>query len=299
MPRLSLRLRAIALPLAAATLAACRDSANTAASAQAPPLCEPPRQVAILPSDIVEASGVVFSPTHPDLLWVHNDSDRYLYALDRTGALKARVALPGLQPQDWEDIAAGPCAGGSGSCLYLADIGDNGNRRTGVSVLRIPEPALTDTVAAPPERFAFQYADGPRDAEAMFLLRGRIHIVSKGRNGPIRLYRAPAVLGPQAMPLEPVRNFTDGLVQIPDQVTGADATPAGDWVAIRTYTFLDLYRVTGDTLETAPSAHTPLAAAAEPQGEGVAINGAGEVVLVSERALGLPAPLSYLRCRLR
>lgn len=285
--------------LLAFTLVACGESRNAAATAETPPMCDPPRQVAVLPSDLVEASGVVFSPSNPDILWVHNDSDRYLYALDRSGTLKARVAVAGPRPQDWEDIATGPCAGGSGSCLYLADIGDNEHHRTSISVLRVPEPALTDTVTAPPERFVFQYVDGPRDAEALFLLHGRLYIVSKGRNGPIALYRAPAVLGPEAMLLEKVRNFTDGLVQIPDQVTGADATPAGDWVAIRTYTYLDLYRVRGDTLATAATARTMLAPAAEPQGEGVALNAAGDVFLVSEKALGLPAPLSYLRCRLR
>jgi hypothetical protein len=295
----ALRFENWAVAALAALLAACGEPRTAAARAQTPPPCDPARQVATLPDDIVEASGVVFSPTHQGILWVHNDSDRFLFALDRTGTLRARIPLPEPEPRDLEDIAAGPCGGGRGSCLYLADVGDNDHRRTSVAVLRIPEPALTDSAMAAPERFVFQYEDGARDAEALFLLGGRIHIVSKGRNGPIALYRAPATLRPEAMLLERVRTLTDGLVQIPNQVTGADATPAGDWVVIRTYTYLDLYRVHGDTIATSASARAPLASAAEPQGEGVGINAAGEIFLVSERALGLPAPLSYLRCQLR
>jgi hypothetical protein len=277
--------------------AGCTEPRGAAVNAQTPSPCEAPRQLATLPDDIVEASGVVFSATNPAVIWVHNDSDRHLYALDRNGALQARVRLPEPEPRDWEDIATGPCPGG-GSCLYLADIGDNLHVRSSVSVLRVPEPALDAGKTAEPERFTFRYPDGARDAEALFLLGGRIHIVSKGRAAPIALYRAPPRLGTEPMDLERVRALTPGGVQLPDQVTGAGATPDGRWVVLRTYSYLDLYRVAGDTLPASATTRVNLTPLREPQGEGVAINAAGEILLVSERALGRPGSLSYLQCRL-
>jgi hypothetical protein len=282
--------------LAALLLAAAGCTERGGANAQTTSACEAPRRVADLPAGIDEASGVVFSPADPDVLWVHNDSDDRLYALDRQGRLLASVELPGDRPRDWEDIATGPCAAG-GTCLYLADIGDNEHVRAAVTVLRVPEPALTAASTSTPERFEFQYPGGPRDAEAIFLLGGRLHIVSKGRNGPIALYRAPARLTAGPTLLEHVRTFTDGLVQIPDQVTGAAA--AGAWVALRTYRYLDVYRVHGDTLAAEASFRVSLAGLDEPQGEGVALNGAGEIFLVSENERSGAAPLSYLRCELR
>jgi len=284
---------AAALAMAGAA-AGCAD--HDGATAQTTAQCEPPRRVATLPAQINEASGAVFSPGNPDVLWVHNDSDRHLYALDRQGRLLARVALPGERPRDWEDIAAGPCADG-GACLYLADIGDNQHERELVTVLRVPEPGLEDQTVTAVEHFRFRYPDGPRDAEALFLLGGRVHIVSKGRNGPIAVYRAPAQLNAETMTLEHVRTLTDGLVQIPDQVTGA--AQAGNWVALRTYRYLDLYEVHDDTLATYASFRVSLAELREPQGEGVALSSAGEIFLVSEKQHLGTAPLSYLRCTLR
>lgn len=298
MPDLSIVSSRLAVLATALCLAACTEARGGSAGAPAASPCEAPSRLANLPADLVEASGIVFSSSHDSVVWVHNDSDHHLYALDRSGALQARIPLVGDRPRDWEDIAAGLCPDG-GSCLYLADTGDNDAVRPSVTVLRVPEPGLGDARTAEPERFEFRYPGGPRDAEALFLLGGRIHIVSKGRGSPISLYRAPAALQPGTMMLEHVRSFTGMVAQLPDQVTGAGASPDGRWVVLRTYSYLDLYAVQGDSLPAAASARVSLTSLREPQGEGVAINGHGEILLVSEQARGRPAPLSYLRCQLR
>lgn len=297
------RLLALALLFAAAACAADAGSQQGAGSRQDAAVadslpCEQPRRIAALPAEITEASGVVISRAHPGILWVHGDSDPHLYAVDLEGRLRARVQLARPWPDDWEDIALAPC--GSRDCLYVADIGDNSHDRASIEVIRIPEPALSDTVAPAGERFRFRYPEGPRDAEALFVLpSGTLYIVSKGRKGPIALYRAPTLAENTIVTLERVRSFTSGLVQIPDQVTGADAAIDGKWVALRTYSYLDLYPVSADSLATSATLRVPLGTLQEPQGEGVALGADGVAYFVSERASGPPAPLSRVACRLR
>jgi hypothetical protein len=94
------------------------------------------------------------------------------------------------------------------------------------------------------ERFPIRYPDGPQDAEALFVLPDTtVYIISKGRNGPITVYRYPPPLrAGERVLLEPVQQLSPGLVQLPDLVTGAAATPDGRTIAVRTYTHLQLYR---------------------------------------------------------
>ncbi|MEX0891512.1 MAG: hypothetical protein WEB88_05020 [Gemmatimonadota bacterium] len=278
------------------------------AAACAPPgqasTCGVPERIAQLPSELDEASGITAGRARPDVLWVHNDSEgrASLYALDAAGALVQTVRVPDVPDSpDWEDIEAGPCGPEGGHCLWIADIGDNRHDRADRALLRIPEPAPGDTVSQPPERFPIAYPDAPADAEAFFLLPGpEAWLITKGRTGPVAVYRYPTPLrADQPVTLEKVQELTEGLVQIPDMVTGAAATADGGTVAVRTYSTLRLYHLVdgrmasvGDALDL-----TPLD---EFQGEGVTLLPDGTVYLVSERGLerNEAPPLSRATCRL-
>src|SRR5881409_2635287 len=85
---------------------------------------------------LIESSGVAVSHAHPGVLWSHNDSGDgpYLYATDTTGADRGRVLVSGAENEDWEAMALGPCPMRPGTCVYLADTGDNLERRTVVTV---------------------------------------------------------------------------------------------------------------------------------------------------------------------
>lgn len=265
------------------------------------PTCETPERAADLPAEVRESSGIAASRTHTGVLWTHNDSggDAVLFALDTSGALLGSVAVTGADFTDWEDIEAGSCDGGE--CLYIGDIGNNRGARGEGVIYRISEPAPDAPASAPAERFPIRYPEGNWDAEALFVLPGpELYVISKGVDQPVTLFRYPPPLRPdEPVRLEPVQRLTEAPVSLPDQVTGASADPDGRWVAVRTYTALQLYRHDGGAFEaTLDSAGVDLSTLVEPQGEGVGIAADGVIYLSSERGLHDAAPIGRLRCSL-
>ncbi|MGH7481803.1 MAG: hypothetical protein ACRELV_06570 [Longimicrobiales bacterium] len=285
------RLRA-GLVLACVGLGACAPST---------PECAVPERVGALPEALREASGLAASRRHEGVLWTHDDSggEPEIFAIDTAGRLLSTVRVTDATFTDWEDIEVGPCD--VGDCIYIGDIGNNRRDRDSATIFVIPEPAPTETVSAPARRLRLRYPGGPAaDAEALFVLPGpAVYVISKGIEQPVTVFRYPGEPRPGvAVELEAVQTLTPEPVALPDQVTGAGASPDGDLVAVRTYTALQLYRPTDGRLSAAllDSAGIDLTPAAEPQGEGVALGDGGNVWLVSERGLDTIAPLSRLRC---
>lgn len=201
--------------------------------------------------------------------------------------------MTGASVDDWEDVAVGPCA--QGSCLFLADIGDNNRGRRQITIYRVPEPRPDDKATAPVEALHAAYPDGPRDAEALFVASaGQLFLVSKEQAGRTAVYRvAQSSNASRVTQLEVV-----GKLPL-ERVTGAGASPDGAWVAVRTNKELFLYR----TQDLVGGGHTPsrrfdLDSLGEPQGEGVAVGANGLVYLVGEGGGG-GGTLATLRCTLR
>jgi hypothetical protein len=266
------------------------------------PRCRIGQRPIPLPPELQETSGAAVSRSHRGVIWTHNDSgaEAELFAVDAGGRILARVAIAGVRNVDWEDLAIGPCA--DGECLYIADIGDNDSIRRGIVVHRIAEPPVRSGRVAVVESFPMRYPDGPRDAEALFVLPpDRIYVVTKGGEHPVILYRYPGELRHgQMVELERVRVLAPGPTHPFDQVTGADATRDGERVLIRTYASLLVYE-TGDLLgsEEPRPVNISLDPLSEPQGEGVAVGENGVVVLTSEgKSDALPPTLTILRCEL-
>lgn len=260
--------------------------------------CDAATHVASLPPEIDEASGLAVSRRHRGILWVHNDSgEPVLFALDTLGNVRARVRVPKVANDDWEDIAAGPCA--EGSCLYIGDIGNNLQNAAERRIYRVPEPALDETQTAVPAIIRFRLPK-PEDAEALFVTPDqRIYVITKGRAGPVTLYRLPDNAGDAVAVLQPVQALTSGLVQLPDMITAAGATPNGRYIVIRTYSALQVYAFESDELKPLlATSGFDLQALREFQGEGGDISASGVVYLVSEQGLSDdPPPLSKVTCR--
>ena len=262
-------------------------------STQSPLMCRPAGRLSALPG-LGEASGVTVSRHHQGILWSHNDSGSTLFALSFDGSIKGRVRLRVERLDDWEDLAVGPCP--AGSCVYAADIGDNNRSRQRITIYRVPEPGVGDGTTAAAEAFHATYPDGPRDAEGFFMTSANDWFVVT-KDVPVTLYRFPNP--PKAGASVQLQRVAvlDGVLG-KEKVTGASASPDGDWVVLRTGRSLLLYRASqlqsgnpGDALRF------DLSALGEPQGEGVALGADGTVYLAGE-AGGLNGTFARLVCSL-
>jgi hypothetical protein len=214
--------------------------------------------------EIPESSGLAVSRRTPGFLWSHNDSGNaaILFAIDTTGAVRGRVRVP-IRTRDWEDISAGTCP--AGDCLYIADIGDNKFVRRQVQIYRVPEPRPEDAETAPPEVFNATYADGPHNAEAMFVIGADLFIVTRDRVGGV--YRS-TIASSHDLIFRRIGQL--GLTVVTDAETSRD----GKSVVVRTSHEAVLYR-TGDLTagRIARYLRIPIDALREAQGEGVALDG--------------------------
>ena len=257
-----------------------------------------------LPSALFETSGVAVGVRSPGLIWTedlrHNDGDRgpFLYRVDGDGQVQARIEVD-QSINDWDDIARGRCD--LGACIYLADTGDNDERRDNISLYRLAEPEGEGDQRVDAERYRMVLPDGPRDIEAIYVLPAeQIFFVTKGRNHPVTIYRYPPPLRSEdTVTLVEVQRLTTGPVSRPRMVTGASATLDGGTVAIRTYETLEFFAVTGgERLLEHDLGRVDLRALREAQGEGVGFGANGTVVLTSESAGGVAPSLTFLSCNL-
>ena len=271
--------------------------------------CQSTTTTISLPEELEETSGVTVSLSQPDVFWTHNDDGSVLTAMNSVGEIISRIRIrPSLT--DWEDIATSSCAGGK-SCLYLADTGDNLERRSAgeISIRRLEEPDLdspnfrvTLNQQIPEldtDVFPVRLPDGPRDIEALLVLPGEdIYVSTKGRNGPVAIYRYPPPLRPDTVTLELVQELSPGARVIPRQVTGGSVSPEGDILALRTYESLQFFEFVADTLVPIKDGHIDLRSLLEAQGEGIAIGPGGLLVLTSEAVGETPPQMNLMHCNL-
>lgn len=245
--------------------------------------CRPAGPLVRLPG-LSEASGLAVSRLTPGRLWTHNDGEPTLFALDTRGAVTARLQLSGATLDDWEAIAVGPCP--TGSCLYLADIGDNNAQRKRISIYRVPEPSASVESANLSDVIHATYPDGAHDAETLLVTpNAELFIVTKGDTGPVGLYRFPRDLRTGAtVQLERVgKPLGSGKPDAVARITDGSLSADGQWMVLRTRTSLVFYRIAdvfaGSWREARRVDLTPLG---EPQGEGVALGSNNTVYLAGE-----------------
>lgn len=190
-----------------------------------------------------ELSGLAASRDHDDLLWAHNDhgDSPRVFAIGPAGDALGQWSVPGAWAEDWEDIAMGPHPDGdSGEWVYVADIGDNDLLRDEVVVYAFPEPDPSDGGGTVTELRSIQltYPSGPVNAEGLVVdnSTGDVYVFTK-EDGRADVYRAEAPLQAGPTELEWVHELQLGGEDF-GGVTGADASPDGARILLRTQDFV-------------------------------------------------------------
>jgi len=155
-------------------------------------------------------------------------------------------------------------------------------------VYRVAEPAVATTASTPPPQtltavaaLDHVYPDGPHDAEAVLVdpVSGELIVVTKELSGTAQVFRAPAnLVAGSTTTLAQVATVSLGLGR---PVTAADVSPAGDVVALRTYSSVAMFpRPAGGALAQAfaqPSCAGAVATEAQGEALGFTRDGRGYV----------------------
>ncbi len=203
--------------------------------------------------EIIEASGVVASPTQAQVLWTHNDSGDTprIFAMGLEGQDLAVVHIDDAPLADLEDIAAAPCPDGSGPCLWLADTGNNAMEREDMAIYVVEEPQLDSEVTERQTltvqakwRYAVEYPDDPINSEAFMVAPdlSAMWLIEKVDEAQSRVFEKVAPFDDSrwtqvdAFASPGVASVEGGRL-----ITGADLHPSGTRALIRTYTGLFEY----------------------------------------------------------
>ncbi|MBO3748918.1 hypothetical protein J5X84_22805 [Streptosporangiaceae bacterium NEAU-GS5] len=192
---------------------------------------------------ITESSGLAMSPTHPGIVYTHNDSGDgpRFFAVDMRGRTKATFDVAGAVARDWEAMAAS-VENGHG-VLWLADIGDNlEGAWPDVSIYKVVEPTTLRDATVQAVRYRFRYAGGGRNAEGVMVnpRTGRLYVISKEFSGSI--YAAPRQLRSDRV------NILKRVGSAPIMATDAAYAPDGSSFVIRTYFSASLFRAPDDLI---------------------------------------------------
>ncbi|MBB6049614.1 hypothetical protein [Armatimonas rosea] len=196
--------------------------------------------------ELSELSGLAASRRYPGIFWGHNDSgdSSRFFALRADGSVVAEIEVRDAKNHDWEDIAL------DGKTLYIADMGNNDNKRDNLCVYKLDEPnpsrgdqkvdatklrvAYPDQSEFPPKKEAWRF-----DCEAAFVFRGKLHVLTKQRAAGMRflpldnttLYR----LDQEDTEKVNVLTKLDSRTQLGGWVTAADLSPDGKTLAVLTH----------------------------------------------------------------
>ena len=217
---------------------------------------------------VPECSALWVSPSQPGVFWTLADSGAKSaitpIRVDGTLVPVAKsfwgaVTLKGATNVDWEAIT-----GDASGNMVVGDVGNNVSRRKELAfyLFKEPKPGVTEVTEvrkvtfAWPDQTAFPDPELAHDCEAMFLLRGKLYLLTKHRRDTLTdLWRADIPpLGDRATLTKLARFDVGGMV------TDACVSPDQKRLAILTYRNVWVFDVpgVGEDFFRAPALHAPI-----------------------------------------
>jgi hypothetical protein len=260
-----------------------------------------------------EASGLAISRDGGSLFLINDGARPEFLVGDGDGSALRTVTVRGFAPRDIEDLALGRCD--VGTCLFLADIGDNARRRGSVQIVSIAAGSEFGATVDAHRLTVARYPDGPHDAEAIGIdAAGDLWLVTKspfGRQLPAQVFGLTASQlaggGDQAFETRGEIPFAvlGGTIPSPRQVvTAMDFAPDGRRFALLTYdSAVEFVFEPGQGIPAgddwqAGRTHRPIVIAPLLQAESIAYaDGGRSLVYTTESIRGSPAPLYRQSCR--
>jgi hypothetical protein len=214
-------------------------------------------------NDIIESSGLVVVR---GLVVTTNDSgDRgRVFSVDPETGETVGTTGWGNDPQDVEALA--PLGDHE---VWVGDIGDNTESRQSIQVSPVPVGPGNGDIDAP--IYDLVYPDGPHNAETLMTdpMTGRLYVATKGVLGGT-LYAAPERLDPERP------NELAPMGEVLPIATDGAFLPDGKHFVVRNYAMAAVYAF--PSLEKVDEFRLP----DQPQGEGLAVDSDGSLLLSSE-----------------
>lgn len=243
---------------------------------------------------VPECSALWSSSSQPGLFWTLSDSGAKPVVTpiraDGSSMITPKgvwggVTLKGATNIDWE-VITGDAAGN----MVVGDVGNNVSRRKELAFYLFKEPKPGDAEVADVRKVTFVWPDQTaypdpelsHDCEAMFLLRGKLYLLTKHRRDTLTdLWRADIPAAGDRATLTKLARFDVG-----GMVTDACLSPDQKRLAILTYRNVWVFDVpaVGDDIFHAPASHAPISPPMLSfQVEGCAWLDAGHLLVGSEQ----------------
>lgn len=251
-----------------------------------------------------ELSGLTRSNILDGVYWAINDSEKpaEVIAIDSHAKNIGAFKLLGIRNIDWEDITGYSLDGKR--YLAIADTGDNGGVRTELFIHIIEEPAtlVENGQIASIRTVRFQWPDGARDAESLAAdeKRRQFLIISKKRV-PAQVFALPfnaksgdtpkliSTLENVPQPDAKTMNTKGNYGRYRAQITSADISPDGDWLAVLNYQQVLFFSLAGKKIPKHLQPAQTITLPWLPQAEGIAFSADGNSLFIgSEQA---PTPI--------